>query len=364
MSARIVLAGGGTAGHLFPALAVGEQLRDRDDGVEILLIGAAPDRNNPVLAQSGLPAAFISARPFPYGLSWRLVPSSLAFLRSTAQALRLLRRFRPTVIFGTGGYVTAPVMSAARLLGVPRVVHIGDAYPDRTGRLLSRGAKLVTLAFAETAEHLPGANTVPTGAPVRKQILTAGAQQGRELLGLDADKFTVLVTGGSQGASSINQALLAALPTLVAEPDLQIVHLAGRRDYDVVKAETDRLGLVPPAYWCFAFLEQMGAAMAAADLIVSRAGSSSIGEATALGKPLILVPYPHAAHHQSYNAAAVAKVGGAVVIVDADLSGPTLADAILALYRDEEQRRAMAEASAILGRPEAARYIARLLIQM
>ena len=364
MSARILLAGGGTAGHLFPALAVGEQLRELAEQVDILLVGTRSDRDNPLLTQSGLPSAFICARPFPYGLSWQLLPSGLALLWSTAQALAVVRRFRPTVIFGTGGYVSAPVVSAGGLLGIPRVVHIGDAYPDRTGRLVSRGAKLVTLAFATAGQHLGGRTIRHTGTPVRQQILIASRSQGQELLGLDADRFIVLVTGGSQGARSLNQALLAALPQLLADADLQIVHLVGRRDYDTVKTEADRLGASPEQYNCYAFLEQMGPAMAAADLIVSRAGSSSIGEATALGKPLILIPYPHAAGHQKYNAAEVEKAGAAVVIEDSDLSGATLAAVILALREDDERRAAMAEASTAWGGPEAARDIAQLLLAM
>ena len=184
------------------------------------------------------------------------------------------------------------------------------------------------------------------------------------MLGLDGGRFTALVTGGSQGARSLNQALLAALPELLADADLQIVHLTGRGGYDTVKAEADQLGATAPAYHCHAFLEQMGPAVAAGDLIVSRAGSSSIGEATALGKPLVLIPYPHAAGHQKHNAAAVQKAGAAVVIEDSELSGAALAAVILALRQDDRRRAAMAEASATWGRPDAARDIAQLLLEM
>ncbi len=362
MSARVVLAGGGTAGHLFPAIAVGEQLADAD--VAILLVAASSDRDNTILSRSDLPAAFISAQPFPYQLSWQIVPSVAGLLRGLIQALGLLRRFRPTVVFGTGGYVAAPVMMAARVLRVPRVVHIGDAYPDRTGRLLSRSVQLVTLAFAAAAEYLPGRNTQHTGTPVRKQILSASRAQGQQLLGLEPDRFTVLVSGGSQGAHSINEALMAALPTLLEEPDFQIVHLTGRRGYEAVKTQAEALGATQPAYHCLADLEQMGAALAAADLVVSRAGSSSIGEATALGKPLVLVPYPYAAGHQKYNAAAVQEAGAALVIEDEELSGSRLTEVVIGLRRDEQQRRAMAEASAAWGQPGAARHIAQLLVEM
>jgi len=357
-----MLAGGGTAGHLFPAIAVGEQLAEAE--TEILLVAASSDRDSAVLAQSGLPAAFICARPFPYGFSWQMVPSVAGLLRGLIQALGLLRRFRPTVIFATGGYVAAPVIMAARLLRIPRVIHIGDAYPDRTGRLLSRRAQLVTLAFAAAAEYLPGRRTQHIGTPVRKQILSGSRAEGQELLGLEPDRFTVLVTGGSQGAHSLNEALLAALPVLLAEPTLQIVHLSGRRGYEAVKAQAEALGASPPAYHCLAHLEQMGAALAAADLVVSRAGSSSIGEATALGKPLVLVPYPYAAGHQNYNAAEVEEAGAAMVIPDEQLSGSKLAEVVLGLRRDEQRRTEMARASAAWGRPEAAQDIARILLEV
>jgi len=362
MSARVLLAGGGTAGHLFPAIAVGEQLAEANADAEIILVAAASDRDNTILAQSGVPAAFICARPFPYGLSWQIVPSVAGFLHGLIQALGLLRRFRPTVVYATGGYVTAPVIVAARLLRIPRVVHIGDAYPDRTGRLLSRGAQLVTLAFPGAAQYLPGRRTEHIGAPVRKQILSASRAQGQELLGLAPDRFTVLVTGGSQGARSINEALMAALPTLLAVPDFQIVHLTGRRGYEAVKGQAKTLGASPPAYHCLAYLEQMGATLAAADLVVSRAGSSSIGEATALGKPLVLVPYPYAAGHQKYNAGELEEAGAALVIPDEQLSGSKLAEVVLELRRDEQRRRQMAEASMAWGRPEAAHHIARILL--
>jgi len=362
MSARVVLAGGGTAGHLFPAIAVGEQLAEAE--AEVLLVAGSSDRDNTILAQSDLPAAFIRAQPFPYALSWQIVPSAAGLLRGLFQALGLLRSFRPTVVFGTGGYVAAPVIMAARVLRIPCVIHIGDAYPDRTGRLLSRGAQLVTLAFAAAAKYLPGRRTQHIGVPVRKQILSASRAQGQELLGLEPDRFTVLVTGGSQGASSLNEALMVALPTLLSEPDFQIVHLSGRRGYEAVKTQAEALGASLPAYHCLAYLEQMGAAVAAADLVVSRAGSSSIGEATALSKPLVLVPYPYAAGHQKYNAAEVEEAGAALVIPNEKLSGPRLAEVVLDVRRDEQRRRAMAEASAAWGRPEAAQDIAQILLEV
>ena len=362
MTPCIVLAGGGTAGHLFPCLAVAERLQELTDEVAALLIGARAPLDQRLLPQTGLPHRFIAAQPFPYGLSWRAVCSLYRLVAVTAAARKILLEFRPTVIFAAGGYVAAPVVAAGRLLGIPAVLHASDAYPDRASRLLSRWAAALTVTFAETAEYLPSANVIHTGGPVRRQILQATATEGRELLGLDSKKFTLLVTGGSQGARRINEAALAALPSLLAEPGLQIVHLTGQSNYEEVRRQDRQLGATPPSYQCHTYLEQMGPALAAADLIVSRAGASSVAEATALGKPLILVPYPYAAGHQKHTAAVVGQAGAAEVIDNDRLTGVVLSDAVLKLYRDELSRRAMAEASRQWGRTDAAKQIAQLLL--
>ena len=220
----------------------------------------------------------------------------------------------------------------------------------------------ITVTFAEAGRYLPAAKVIHTGGPLRRQIMHADPLQGRELLGLEADRFTVLVMGGSQGAQRINEALLAALPTLLEEEGLQIVHLTGQQHYEKVRQQVEQVGARAPAYQCHAYLEQMGPALATADLVVSRAGSSSLAEATALGKPLILVPYPYAAGHQKYNAAAVGEVGAAEVIDNDSLCGPALSEAILRLYRDEHSCQGMAAASQQWGCTDAAEQIAQLLL--
>lgn len=362
MSKRVVLAGGGTAGHLFPSWAVAQRLREVSDKVQVLLIGAYAPLDEQLLPQAGLPYRFIAARPFPYAVSLRAIASLYRLVAATVAARRILRDFQPTAIFGAGGYVAAPVVAAGRLLRIATVVHVCDAYPDRASRLLSRWATAITVTFAEVAEYLPSPKVVHTGGPLRRQIVHATALQGRELLGLDADRFTVLVMGGSQGAQRVNEGLVAALPTLLEESGLQIVHLTGQRHHEKVRQQVHAIGGRPPAYQCHAYLEQMGPALAAADLVVSRAGSSSIAEATARGKPLILVPYPYAGGHQKYNAAAVTRIGAAEVIDNDRAIGAVLGEAILKLYRDEPRRQAMAEASQKWGRTDAAERIAELLL--
>ncbi len=363
MTKRIVLAGGGTAGHLFPGLAVAQQLQQADDDVEVLLIGAHAALDERLLPRTGFQHHLIDARPFPYGVSLRAISRLYWLANSTITALRLLRRFDPTIVFSAGGYVAAPVVVAGRLLGIPAMVHVSDAFPDRASRLLSRWARAITLAFDEAASYFPVNKIIYTGVPVRREIVTATTAEGRELLGLAADKFTVLVTGGSQGARRINEALVSALPTLLAEEHLQIVHLTGDRGYENVKQQAQQWSAASPAYQYHAYLEQMGPALAAADLVVSRAGSSSLGEATALGKPLILIPYPYAGGHQKYNAGVVQQAGGAEVIDNEALHGAVLGRAILELYEDGRRRQAMAEASRKWGRPDAAQRIAQLLLK-
>ncbi len=363
MSTHIVLAGGGTAGHLFPSVAVAQSLMELSPEVELLLLGARRGLDAELLEQLNLPHKLLSARPFPYALSLRWLSSLMALGWSVLQAFRALRRFRPDVLFASGGYVAAPGVLAARLLGVPCVIHVGDVLPDRTNRVLRRYARRITLTFEASAEYFPIEKTVHTGPPIRKEILGYSREDGLAHFGLDCARKTLLVTGGSQGARPINRAVSEALPELLARDDLQTVHLTGQLDYEEVAARAAELEAEPPAYRCLPFCHEMGLAYAAADIILSRAGSSSLGEGLALGKPMIVVPYPHAAGHQMANARPLAEAGAVVIIENAELTGQSLVTTLAALLDDPDRLAAMAEASRKLGKPDAADVIARLLLE-
>lgn len=351
---RVVLTGGGTGGHIYPALSVAACLV----GEDLLYVGTADGPEATLVPRAGLtfrsvPSRKLSRRPTP-GAAAALAVSAWGVLRAAA----LLREWRPDVVLGTGGYASAGVMLAAALLRLPSVVHEANAVPGRVNRLLAHLCTRVALTYPATAACFPSGKSVVTGLPVRPGLADADPNRARAEYGLRADLPTLLVCGGSGGAQTLNRAVVAALPEL--EPlGLQVVHQTGRTHLETVRAAVPD----PPAwYHPTAYVEDMPALLAAGTLIVCRAGSSTLAEVTAMGLPAIAVPYPFAvADHQTGNARALAAAGAAVLVPDAELDGARLAREVAGLLRDDARRERMRAASRAQGRPEAAREVAELL---
>ena len=281
-----------------------------------------------------------------------------------AQCAALIRQFRPDAVFVTGGYVAAPVAWAAWRARLPLLIYLPDLEPGLEIRATSRLATKVAVSFPEVAAYFPGKAEV-TGYPVRAELWETDRAAARAALGLDATLPTLLVFGGSRGARSINRALLGTLPALL--PRCQVVHITGELDWPEVSAATREGGLDEDwkaRYHVYPYLhDEMTQALAAADLVVARAGASVLGEFPALGLPAILAPYPYAGQHQRTNAAYLADRGAAVIVEDAALPadlGPTILD----LLDDPDRLAAMRVASRNLARPDAADRIARLLFEM
>jgi UDP-N-acetylglucosamine--N-acetylmuramyl-(pentapeptide) pyrophosphoryl-undecaprenol N-acetylglucosamine transferase len=370
-----VLTGGGTGGHLYPAISIARALRRsgvqafREDGPN----AEARERLTPVFigTQRGLEARVVPAEGFEFhAISSRkitrsLSPAALLSLASiawgTAQAGRLLRRLAPAAVIGTGGYASAGVVLAAALQGIPTLIHEQNSVPGRTNRLLARLVRRVAVTFPQSAAYFTAGKCLVTGLPVRPDI--AAGERGRAVqeLGLDPERPTVLVLGGSLGARSLNRALRAALP-LWSNSGLQILHQVGRGNWEEHRSA---LRDAPSWYHGVPYLEAMGDAYAAADLACCRAGASTLAEVALVGLPALLVPYPHAhADHQTQNARNVAASGGALLLPDAELSGKRLADAVNDLIGDPARRSAMAAASRRLARPHAAEAILRAVAEM
>jgi UDP-N-acetylglucosamine--N-acetylmuramyl-(pentapeptide) pyrophosphoryl-undecaprenol N-acetylglucosamine transferase len=279
--------------------------------------------------------------------------------RATIAARRLLRRMRPDVVVGAGGYVSVPVVVAALAQRIPVVLLEQNAVPGRATRMLARRARVVAASFAETAAHLPHARVVHTGNPVRAEIRAITARPMGDRL------RSILVTGGSQGARRLNRAVAGCVVDLLsADTELTIVHQCGSLDYEAVERAAAAL---PPQfaarYTVAAFFDDMAARIAASDLVVMRAGGSSIAECSALGRPMIVVPYPHAGGHQRHNAAPYVAAGAAMLIDDAECTPERLGDEIGALVADPARWRAMAAASAALGLPDATDSVVRLIVE-
>lgn len=279
--------------------------------------------------------------------------------RATLEARRLVRRMRPDVVVGSGGYVSVPVVVAALAQQIPVVLLEQNAVPGRATRLLARRARAVAASFAETARYLPHARVVHTGNPIRAEVLAVTPRPIGDRL------RSILVTGGSQGARRLNRAVTGSMVKLLMDdPELRIVHQCGSLDHEAVAAAAAAL---PPAlaarYTEGAFFDDMAARMAESDLVVMRAGGSSIAECAVLGRPMIVVPYPHAGGHQRHNAAPYADAGAALIVDDAECTPARLGAEISALIADPPRWRRMATASAALGLPDATESVVRLVVE-
>jgi UDP-N-acetylglucosamine--N-acetylmuramyl-(pentapeptide) pyrophosphoryl-undecaprenol N-acetylglucosamine transferase len=355
---RIVIAAGGTGGHIYPALAVLAQLRDRLPELELRWIGGRRGLEADIVPAAGLPLDRLWLRSLrTVDASANTILDPLRLLASVPQALVKLARWRPDVVYTTGGYLAIPVLAAAALLRIPSLLWEGNRIPGRSVRLSARLASARTVSFAATRDRLP-APTFVTGTPIRD--LVSGDKAGaRARLGLPADVPVLLVFGGSQSVRRLNDAIADAIADLVER--CTVVHITGSVGIAEAEALRSRLPAVRrDRYRPFEFLHRdMDAALAAADLLVGRAGSSTLAEAAAAGLPMIVVPYPHAAAHQQANAAEMVDAGAAELVVDEDLDGDTLRRAGELLFDD--RLPAMAAAAHSVGRPMAALASVRLL---
>lgn len=357
--ADMILTGGGTGGHLYPALAIAEAARTLRPGTEILFVGT-PDRLEArVVPAAGwrfeaIPATGLSRNPL------QAASAGLTLARAVGRACVLFNRERPRVVVGTGGYVSAPALIAARFGRVPVVLQEQNVVPGKVNRWIARWADKVAISFAGGDQYYPPRELLLLGNPIRREALAIDRDDARKALGLPVDGRVLLVTGGSQGAQRINEATAAIAPQLLAEAGWTVVHVTGPSNYEALKA------LVGPSegdrYRLFPYMEQMPAAIVASDLVVNRAGATTLAELTVAGKPMVLVPYPYAGGHQRLNAAAAVAAGAAIELPDADCGPARLAQVLLPLMRDPERLATMSTASLAQGRPDAAEHIARLAL--
>jgi UDP-N-acetylglucosamine--N-acetylmuramyl-(pentapeptide) pyrophosphoryl-undecaprenol N-acetylglucosamine transferase len=357
---RLLIAAGGTGGHIYPALAVARSLLASAEAPEVEWVGGHRGLEAGLVRGAGLPIrrlALRSLRTVDLSVNTVLDPARLAL--SVPQATAMLMRRRPAAIFTTGGYVAIPLLLAAAPLRIPTVLWEGNVIPGRSVRAVARLASVIAVSFAATCRTLAG-ECFMTGTPIRDtREIDRDAARAQFDLG-PADRM-VLIFGGSQAVRRFNAAVSEALPRLVER--VHVVHVAGDSGYSGALGDRERLpsGL-RERYRPYPFLrDDMLAALAAADLVVGRAGSSTLAEVTALGLPMIVVPYPHAAGHQRANARVLVEAGGALLIDDESFDAEALLESA-AILDDPVRHRRMAEASRALGRPGAADAVAELVL--
>ena len=352
-SMNTVIACGGTGGHLFPGLAVAEVLRAR--GHEVMLFVSEKEIDS--LAMTGREEFRFERLPsvgFPSPFS----PRIFGFFGRFAESLRLCRgiyrRFKPHAVLGMGGFTsTAPVL-AGKMRGVPTFIHESNAIPGKANRLTARMVRAVLLGFKECAAFFPNAPTEVTGTPIRQELQPMDRKLAREKLGLREDLTTLLVMGGSQGASGINQAVIKSLPLLHDLP-IQVIHLAGARDERLVADNYQREKI--PAHVA-AFHHAMEEVYSAADFAIARSGAASLAELAAFSLPAILIPFPYAAEdHQTKNAEIFVRAGAALLLKESDLTAESLAHKIRELIENPNELRRFAEVSARLAPKNAAALV-------
>lgn len=354
----MVIAGGGTGGHLFPGVAIAEEFLGRNPANRVLFIGTERGLERRVLSGLGLPLRTLKVEGLkgrgPLGILGSLfkIPGSLF------ESFRILREFRPAVVVGVGGYASGPAVLAARLMGMKTAIAEQNAFPGLTNRILGRIAHRIFVAFPESAHWFPAGRTRVTGNPIRIAFLAERAD------GLKKDpRFTLLIFGGSQGAHAVNQAVIAALEGLAPLKDrIRFIHQTGEKDREAVAKAYREGGFTAEVA---PFIAEMAAAYRTADLLICRAGATSIAEMTAGGKASILIPFPFAVNdHQTKNAELLARAGAALMIPERELNGPGLAAIIGRLHGHPDEIRRMETASAAMGNSRAAAAIVDACLEL
>jgi UDP-N-acetylglucosamine--N-acetylmuramyl-(pentapeptide) pyrophosphoryl-undecaprenol N-acetylglucosamine transferase len=358
---RLLIAGGGTGGHIYPALAVARSLRARPDAPELTWLGGHRGLEASIVPATGIPLRRLLLRSLrSAGRDVHLVLDPVRLGLSVPQAFGLLLARRPAAIFTTGGYVAIPTLLAATVLRIPSVLWEGNVVPGRSVRFVARLASVLAVTNAETAVALGHERAYVTGTPIRS-LDGVDPDDARATFGGRPGERLLLVFGGSQTVRRINDAVTAALPRLVER--VRVVHVTGDAGYAAALAARETLpDALRDRYRPYPFLhEEMTAALSAADLAVGRAGASTLAEAAAFALPMAIVPYPHAAGHQRRNAELYAAAGAAVIIEDEDLDGDRLVD-IAGVLADPARHAAMSAAARDQARPAAAGAVGELVL--
>ncbi len=365
---RILIAAGGTGGHLYPALAITSYLKEHHLVSRILWVIGKRDLESELIPLQGFEFKQIKAQTFPRALSIKWVSFGVSLVVSFFQSFLILWQFKPSIVIGMGSFHSYPVVMVAFFFGIRSLICEQNVYPSLTNRFLSWYASKIATSWAQTNEYLSRRvkNRVQLiGNPIRSEILKAKREEGIKKLDLDKNKFTLLFLGGSQGAHSLNKSGAEAIKLLNKEKiatEIQVIFITGRND---VKWVRDFLKSLEIKSLTFPYLEEIRYAYAASDLVICRSGAGAIAEITALGLPSILIPYPYAAEgHQYKNAKILQEKGAACIIIEKNLTKERLKKLLLDLIGNKPLLEKMSRQSKKLGRPQAARKMAELVCEM
>lgn len=320
---RVIIAGGGTGGHIFPAVAVGHALERMRPGTQLLFVGAKGKMEMEKVPQEGFEIIGLDIAGFNRSNIFKNISLPLKLIKSRIKARRIIKDFKPDAVVGVGGYASFPVLNAAQGMNVPTLIQEQNSYAGKSNQILAKKAKAICVAYQNMDRFFPKDKLVITGNPVRKNIsqMSISREEGQKWLGLNSDRKTVLIIGGSLGAKSINEAIDESLAEILVE-DVQLIWQTGKLYYEQAKQSAAKHG---DKVKVFDFIREMDHAYSAADIVVSRAGALAIAELCIAAKPVIFVPYPYAAEdHQTSNAMALVTHNAAIMIKDSDAKAELL----------------------------------------
>ncbi|MGL4914110.1 MAG: undecaprenyldiphospho-muramoylpentapeptide beta-N-acetylglucosaminyltransferase [Romboutsia sp.] len=356
---RVLLSGGGTGGHVYPAIAIANRIKEEHPDAEIVFVGTAKGIESEIVPKYGYELKTVTVQGFKRKIDIDNVKRVFKLFKGLEQSRKVVKKFKPDIVIGTGGYVSGPVLFNASMNKVPTVIHEQNSFPGVTNKILAKMVTRVLTSFEDSHQRFPEGTReklVLTGNPVRKEILMARKNVARRNLGVTEDKKMVLCYGGSGGSEDINNAMKLVIENMVKD-DVAFIFATGKYYYEEFSNSISHLQfksyqrVVP-------YLEDMANALAASDLVIGSAGAISLAEITALGKPSIIIPKAYTAeNHQEYNAKSIEKQGAGIAILEKDLTPKSLNEAVFKLLGDKEKLRDMVNASKEVGKPESIELI-------
>lgn len=357
---KIVLTGGGTGGHIYPALAIGRYCQRQRPGTELHYIGSETGLEKEIVGKEGIPFESIHISGFRRKLSAENLKTVWRFLKAVSRSRQLLKRYKPDVVVGTGGYVCGPVIYAAAKLGIPTLIHEQNVVPGLTNKFLSRYASTIAVSFPGSESNFPRARrAVYTGNPRATEVVNADPKEGWNRFGLPERTPLVVMVGGSRGARALNESMVDLTRFLNQFENVHFLYVTGKPYYeDTVRRIEDMHGEIPEQLTIVPYADRFPEVLAASSLVISRSGASSIAEITALGIPSIQIPSPNVTNnHQEANARQLVNEGAAEMILERDLEGEALYRKIQSIIQDPIRKEYMSNQAKKLGRPDASRAI-------
>lgn len=352
---KVLLSGGGTGGHVYPAIAIANRIKEENPDAEIVFVGTEKGIESEIVPKYGYELKTVTVQGFKRKIDFDNVKRVFKLFKGLEQSRRIVKKFKPDVVIGTGGYVSGPVLFNASMSKVPAIIHEQNSFPGVTNKILAKMVTKVLTSFEDSHERFPEetrSKLVLTGNPVRKEILISKKSNSRRKLGVQEDKKMVLCYGGSGGSRKINDSMKLVIRNLVNE-DVAFIYATGKNFYDGFMEDISDLQL-KPYQKVVPYLEDMASALAACDMVIGSAGAISLAEITALGKPSIIIPKAYTAeNHQEYNAKSIESKGAGIAILEKNLTAETLNNTVFKMLGDRELLIDMANSSKEIGKPEA-----------